>query len=530
MNKLNPDRLLLNIVFSIILLIFFSSSAVADKRVALVIGNSDYKDSPLNNPVNDAIDITAALEKTGFEVDYYTNINRKQMREAIRKFGDKLRQADTGLFYFAGHGIQIKGRNYLIPLAVDVHAADEVEDESIDASAVLRKMESAGNAVNIVILDACRNNPFARSFRSLDSGLARMDGPVGSFIAYATAPGSVAADGTGRNGLYTQYFLEALAQPGLTIEQVFKQVRNNVKNETSGKQIPWESSSLMGEFVFSPGQQTVSSTVTKTAPPAPPTVPLKYLQVISNVPNAEVIVNNVNRGITGEQGALNIANLTSKEAEVTVKAKGYAAQKQKVRLKDGQWEQLYVTLQPVPDKAAEKVLSTQTTEPRQRQSINSACHAGKRLLLNSKLVLQQAKKNKIKHNPPNIQATIMRSFDGSGVEFINIRSLIKQFSNSTDKERLLKTLTRRHKLDYLLKATINLRERPVKLLKTNMKTVNAEITLNLMELKTHRVLASVVRSFNKAGLDPRQVLQKQLERQLPILSTELLKQACQHNS
>ncbi len=525
MNKLNPDRLLLNIVFSIILLISFSPPAVADKRVALVIGNSDYKDSPLNNPVNDAIDITAALKKTGFEVDYYTNINRKQMREAIRKFGDKLRQADTGLFYFAGHGIQIKGRNYLIPLAVDVQAADEVEDESIDANAVLRKMETAGNAVNIVILDACRNNPFARSFRSLDRGLARMDGPVGSFIAYATAPGSVAADGTGRNGLYTQYLLEALAQPGLSIEQVFKRVRNNVKNVTSGQQIPWESSSLMGEFMFLNGKQTASSSDIQTAPPAPPAVAFKYLQVIANVPNAEVIVNNVNRGLTGNQGALNIANLTSNEAEVTVKAEGYAAQKQRVRLKDGQWEQLYVSLQPLTDKQTKNIIPPLMQEAKSGKQSN--CHSGKRLLLNSKLISQLGKQSKTKHNPANIQASIMNSFDGSGIEFINFKTLLKQFSNNQNKKHLLKTLAEQHKVDYLLKATINLRERPVKLLKTNMKTVSADMTLKLIELKTHRILASVVRSFNKAGMDPRQVLQKQLQQQLPTIAKELLKQACQ---
>ncbi len=524
MNKINPVQPILKIVFSLLFLLLLSQQAISGKRVALVIGNADYQDAPLSNPANDAVDISAALRKTGFEVDYYTNINRKQMREAIRKFGDKLRQANTGLFYFAGHGIQIKGRNYLIPLAVDVHAADEVEDESIDASAVLRKMESAGNAVNIVILDACRNNPFARSFRSLDRGLARMDGPVGSFIAYATAPGSVAADGSGRNGLYTQYLLEALAHPGLSIEQVFKRVRNNVKNVTSGQQIPWESSSLMGEFVFLPSQQ--SQTTSLTSPPAPPAVPFKYLQVISNVPNAQVIVNNVNRGLTGDQGALNIANLTATEAEVTVQAKGYAPQKQKVRLKDGQWEQLYVTLQPMPTKQAETTTPLQRTDNRKTQLNNSQCSTGKRVLLDSKLVFQQHKKNKIKRNPPHIQAAIMQSFEGSGIEFINFNTLLKQLSKSKDKKRILQALASKHKLDYLLKATVNIRELPIKVLKTNMKTVNAEITLKLVDLKNHRILASVVRTINQAGLDPKQVLQKQLKQKLPEINKELLRQAC----
>ena len=201
---------------------FYSSLGFAEKRVALVIGNSNYAESRLKNPVNDATDIAQRLSELGFDVMKYTDINRQNMRMAMRAFGEQLRGADVGLFYFAGHGVQIKGTNYLVPVATDISSADEVQDESIDASTVLRKMESAGNKVNIVILDACRNNPFASRFRSLDRGLARMDGPVGSFIAYATSPGAVAADGQGRNGLYTKYLLSALNQPNLSIEQVFK--------------------------------------------------------------------------------------------------------------------------------------------------------------------------------------------------------------------------------------------------------------------------------------------------------------------
>ncbi len=239
--------------FNCLLLLFltlFSNHASAQIRVALVIGNANYKSSPLANPANDATDMTVALRKRGFEVASYTNLDRKGMRQAIRDFGEKLKRSDVGLFYYAGHGIQIKGKNYLVPLSADVSSADEVQDESIDANSILRKMESAGNDVNIVILDACRNNPFARSFRSMGQGLARMEGPVGSFIAYATSPGSVAADGSGRNGVFTQFLLQALNQPVLSIEQTFKSVRNNVKNATNGKQIPWESSSLLGEFFF----------------------------------------------------------------------------------------------------------------------------------------------------------------------------------------------------------------------------------------------------------------------------------------
>lgn len=523
MNKMRLHQLSLPMLFVLLLLILPTQQTYAEKRVALVIGNADYKDAPLNNPVHDAIDISEALKKTGFEVDYHSNIDRKQMRAAIRNFGDKLRQADTGLFYFAGHGIQIKGRNYLVPLAVDVHAADEVEDESIDASAVLRKMESAGNAVNIVILDACRNNPFARSFRSLDSGLARMDGPVGSFIAYATAPGSVAADGIGRNGVYTKHLLEALRQPGLTIEQTFKYVRNGVKNATNGQQIPWESSSLMGEFVFLPAQKNISSSVAQIPSLAPPPLPFKYLQVISNVPHAQVIVNNINRGLTGDQGTLNIANLTVNEVEVIVQAKGYAPQRQKIKLTDGQWEQLYVNLKPV---STQQVKSPQDVNNRKAPDSSTRCSVGKRVLLSSKMVFQHDKEKEIKFNVPNIQASIIQSFNESGMDFIDVKQMSDGLRHNGVKKSDFQSLAIKHNLHYLLNVAVDVRELPIKILKTNMKTVNAEITLELLDLKSQRIMASVVRDFNKAGLDPMRVLQKQLKQLLPEISTELLKQAC----
>ncbi|MBT5230345.1 MAG: hypothetical protein HOM11_08705, partial [Methylococcales bacterium] len=243
---------ILNLLFVFFFSIMIYSTATASsKRVALVIGNSDYANMPLKNPVNDAQDVAAALEGLGFEVIKRTNVTRKGLRKALRTFSERLEKEDVGLFYFAGHGIQVDGRNYLVPIDADVEAEDEVQDESIDVNAVMRKMKNAKNRMNIVILDACRNNPFvSRSYRSTSRGLARMDGPVGSIIAYATAPGSVAADGKQRNGVYTKHFLEALKIPNLTVEQVFKFVRSEVEDETAGKQIPWESSSLKGEFKF----------------------------------------------------------------------------------------------------------------------------------------------------------------------------------------------------------------------------------------------------------------------------------------
>ncbi len=229
-----------------------------ERRTALVIGNSAYKSSPLRNPVNDARAMAAVLTETGFSVLLIEDAGRATMRRVIREWGDQLARGGVGLFYYAGHGMQIRGKNYLIPVTADVQREDEVEDESVDVNTVLSKMESAKNALNLLILDACRNNPFQRSFRSGAQGLAQMDAPTGTLISFATAPGSVAADGTGENGLYTHHLLRAIRTPGLPVEQLFKQVRNGVMADTKERQVPWESSSLRGDFFFlvlPPGMQ-----------------------------------------------------------------------------------------------------------------------------------------------------------------------------------------------------------------------------------------------------------------------------------
>jgi formylglycine-generating enzyme required for sulfatase activity len=251
------------------------SASVKEQRVALVIGNSNYKSAPLKNPVNDAQDIARSLQGLGFQVTLKQNQGRDAMAQAIREFGNQLKRGGTGLFYYAGHGMQVKGKNFLLPVDADIQSEDEVPYRGIDANELLAKMESAKNRVNIVILDACRNNPFARSFRSSAQGLAQMDAPVGTLVAFATAPGSVAADGTGRNGLYTQHLLASLNQPGLKIEDVFKRVRVGVRQGSRGKQIPWENTSLEGDFYFKPGKpgeapaQLASLAPTLTPEPAP---------------------------------------------------------------------------------------------------------------------------------------------------------------------------------------------------------------------------------------------------------------------
>ena len=226
-----------------------------ERRVALVIGNGQYKSSPLENSVNDATDIDQALKRFGFQTTFLRNASLSQMREFTRRFADQLSNADVALIYFAGHGIESKNKNYMIPVNSDLKFEYELADQAYDAGAWLEMLEmiKSNNAerVNIVILDACRNNNLIGS-RSLNRGLGRMDAPAGTFLSYSTAPGKVAADGGKgeRNSPFTRNLLKAIQQPGQPIEEVFKEVRRNVTRETNGAQVPWESTSLTGFFSF----------------------------------------------------------------------------------------------------------------------------------------------------------------------------------------------------------------------------------------------------------------------------------------
>ncbi len=222
------------------------------KRLALIIGNGNYTMSPLKNPTNDANVIAKELRNLGFEVLAFTNLSQNDMKKRIREFGNKLSsQKGIGLFYYAGHGLQLNGENYIVPVNAVINKEQDVELEAVNLKRILGEMDYAGNDLNIVILDACRNNPFARSFRSGGgNGYASVNAPKGTYIAFATAPGSVASDGTGDNGLYTQELVKALKKPGLKIEDVFKQVRNNVYNISGKQQLTWENSSIFGDFYF----------------------------------------------------------------------------------------------------------------------------------------------------------------------------------------------------------------------------------------------------------------------------------------
>ncbi|MBU1169103.1 MAG: caspase family protein [Proteobacteria bacterium] len=222
------------------------------QRLALVLGNANYTSSPLKNPVNDANIMAETLGRFGFDVIKGCDLSRNDMKRKVDEFGDRLKKGGIGLFYYAGHGMQVKGRNYLIPVDAQIKSEQDVEYEALDTGRVLAKMDAAKNSLNIVILDACRDNPFARSFRSVSHGLAHMDAPSGTLISYSTAPGSVASDGPSQNGLYTRELVKYMAVPGLKIEDVFKKVRLHVRNDSNNQQVPWESSSLEGDFYFLP--------------------------------------------------------------------------------------------------------------------------------------------------------------------------------------------------------------------------------------------------------------------------------------
>jgi hypothetical protein len=230
-----------------------SPSFATAKRLALVIGNNAYTDGVLKNPINDARTMAATLTDLGFEVNKLENADRGAMQRAVLEFGRKLNEETVGLFYFAGHGMQVRGANYLIPVKASIQSEDEVEVEGVDVAYVLARMATAKNQFNIVILDACRNNPFQRSFRSSNNGLAAISAPTGTLIAYATAPGSVASDGDSANGVYTAELAQAIRQPGVSMEEAFKRARGGVIARTQGKQTPWESSSVVGNFMFRDG-------------------------------------------------------------------------------------------------------------------------------------------------------------------------------------------------------------------------------------------------------------------------------------
>lgn len=229
-----------------------ASTLSALPRFALVVGNARYPTAPLINPANDAAAITKELQGAGFAVTTCLDFGQQKFKEAVRLWSEQLaRSRGVGFFYFAGHAVQLNWRNFLLPVDVKLARADDLVQSAVDITGVLEALGKAGNPMNIVMLDACRDNPFASDQKS-GRGLSQMDAPASTLLAYATAPGNVAADGTGSNGLYTEHLLREMKTPNAKIEDVLKRVRLNVRRASGGQQIPWESTSLEDDFYFFP--------------------------------------------------------------------------------------------------------------------------------------------------------------------------------------------------------------------------------------------------------------------------------------
>ena len=282
-----------------------NSEVRGQQRTALVIGNSAYSEDSLSNPVNDATDVAQALKEIGFEVKLLKNADKRKMDEAVEAFNRQLREGEIGIFYYAGHGVQVTGENYLIPLDAKLAREKDVEYEAIPLGKVINAIEDTDAKVKIVIVDACRDNPFYRRWRSTGRSLASRglagvhSSGQGTLIAFSTAPGEVAGDsleGSGRNSPYTAYLLKYLKTPGLEIGQMFRRVRGDVLQATGDKQIPWVSEALVGDVylnpkrtepiaIFSPSSPKPTPQVTPTRPtPQVTPTPLKPTPPVTTTP------------------------------------------------------------------------------------------------------------------------------------------------------------------------------------------------------------------------------------------------------
>ncbi len=334
--KMKNLRILLQATLTMVLLLSFSNvyaergigiSAKGEtysQKIALIIGNSAYSSNPLRNPRNDAEDIAKILRELGFQVTTKIDGSRITMMKEIKRFGTKLKKGGVGLFFYAGHGVQVSGKNYLIPVDADIESEDEVQYYAVDAGMVLSKMQSAGNPLNMVFLDACRNNPFARSFRSSSRGLAQMDAPKGSLIVYATAPGSTAADGSGRNGIFTKNLMKHMQRPGVEVGMMLRDVRTDVLKETGDKQIPWDSSSLTGRFYFIEGTESTERILPSD------TMRQGLVHISSQVSNFQIYVDHSFRGYAPLSLSLNPGTY-----QIQAKKGGFTTQTKSIHVLSG---------------------------------------------------------------------------------------------------------------------------------------------------------------------------------------------------
>ena len=269
-------HLLATLLIGSLAVVAAAAVAAAEPRTALVVGNSAYSYARLRNPVNDASDVAAALRGAGFDVILKTDADQRTMKEAIRSFGDTLKSRIGGvaLFYFAGHGVQLSGENYILPIGERFADNAELTAQSVAAAEIVDAMAGARNELNIVVLDACRDNPLASATGVY--GLSRIDSGPRLFVSFSTSPGAVARDGFGRNSPYTKHLAQAINTPNLSLEETFKRTLKGVYRETRGQQTPWLSSSFFGDFVFRQGAGQSGAAPPPKAIAAPPALPGLY--------------------------------------------------------------------------------------------------------------------------------------------------------------------------------------------------------------------------------------------------------------
>jgi uncharacterized caspase-like protein len=253
----------------------------AEPRTALIVGNAAYSWSPLRNPVNDANDVAAALRGAGFDVILKIDADQRSMLDGVRAFSDALKQkGGVGLFYFSGHGAQVAGENYIVPVGAPIASGAALKAQAVTAAEVVDAMAAARNGLNIVVLDACRDSPMGGTAR----GLSRIDSSASLFVSFATSPGAVALDGTGRNSPYTKHLAQAINSANLSLEDTFKRTLKGVYQETRGEQTPWISSSFFGDFIFRPGASAGSPGVTASPQTAAREAPLRQADTAPRLP------------------------------------------------------------------------------------------------------------------------------------------------------------------------------------------------------------------------------------------------------
>jgi uncharacterized caspase-like protein len=241
------------IILSIILQIAFLQLFAQNdrKHIALLIGNSKYSKAKVKSPENDALLLAEELKEKGFDVIACTNLTIREMKIQMQEFEDKLKQINgIALFFYSGYGLQFNGQNYLVPIDAQINKEQDIELEAIDIQKLIGEMEIAKNALNLIILDASRENPFSKIVKKKDNGLAIIDPPLGTLVAYSTTPGNYSVENDGDNSLYIRELVRAIKMPGLKMEEIFKKVRKQVYKKTNGLQSTWENSSLFNDFYF----------------------------------------------------------------------------------------------------------------------------------------------------------------------------------------------------------------------------------------------------------------------------------------